>query len=218
MVLMRRAAEGRGLRSGVGLGGDVASDRTTRALLVDLNNYARYPTLAIGYLVAALRGGGIEVDVLTPLSHGVPAVEREHRETAWDQVQRRVFFSTHPATVAAHERVRAVRARRISKPHPKVLEEAAHVLEARRPDVLLLSAYLEQRPSVEALASLAAAHGVPVILGGPVFNIPQVAEAWLGIPGLTAIVGAEVDLTLADLVRTAVEGGDLAEHPGVLLP
>ena len=194
------------------------TNEATRALLVDLNNYARYPTLAIGYLVAALRSGGIEVDVLTPLSHGVPAVEREHRESAWDQVQRRVFFSTHPATVAAHERIRSVRARRVTKPHPKVLEETAHMLDERRPDVLLLSAYLEQRPSVEALASLAAERGVPVILGGPVFNLPQVAEAWIGIAGLTAIVGAEVDLSLADLVRTAVDGGDLTQHPGVLLP
>src|SRR3954465_10958552 len=95
--------------------GDMA-ERPTRVLLVDLNNYARYPTLAIGYLVAALRGSGIEVDVLTPLSHGVPAVEREHRENSWDQVQRRVFFSTHPATVVAHERIRSLRARRITKP------------------------------------------------------------------------------------------------------
>src|SRR5689334_22161782 len=179
MVLMRRAAEGRGLRSGVGLGGDVASDRTTRALLVDLNNYARYPTLAIGYLVAALRHGGIDVDVVTPLSHGVPAVEREHREGAWDQVQRRVFFSTHPATVPAHELIRSLRSRRITKPHPKVLEEAGRMFDQRQPDVLLLSAYLEQRPSVEALAALAAERGVPVILGGPVFNIRQVADAWI---------------------------------------
>src|SRR4051794_7210108 len=191
---------------------------TTRALLVDLNNYARYPTLAIGYLVAALRQGGIDADVLTPLSHGVPAVEREHRETTWDQMQRRVFFSTHPATVSAHELIRSVRARRITKPHPKVLEETGRMFDERRPDVLLLSAYLEQRPSVEALAALAAERGVPVILGGPVFNIPQVARAWIDIPGLTAIVGAEVDLTLADLVHTAASGGDLGQHAGVLLP
>ena len=192
--------------------------RSPRALLVDLNNYARYPTLAIGYLVAALRRGGMTVDVLTPLSHGVPAVQRERQETAWDQVQRRVFFSTHPVTSPAHELVRSLRQRRVARPHPTVLSQTADRLAAQRPDVLLLSAYLEQRPSVEALAALAAREGVPVLLGGPVFNIPEVAEAWRDIPGLTALVGAEVDLTLPDLVDTLVAGGDLTAHAGVLLP
>ena len=47
-------------------------ERRIRTLLVDLNNYARFPTLAIGYLVAALRREGIEVEVLSPLAYGLP--------------------------------------------------------------------------------------------------------------------------------------------------
>jgi anaerobic magnesium-protoporphyrin IX monomethyl ester cyclase len=35
---------------------------------------------------------------------------------------------------------------------------------------------------------------------------------------VTAIVGGEADLTLPELVAAAVEGGDLTQHAGVLLP
>jgi len=40
------------------------------ALVVDLNNFSRYPTLSVGYLVAILRGSDVEVDVLSPFSRG----------------------------------------------------------------------------------------------------------------------------------------------------
>ena len=67
-------------------------------------------------------------------------------------------------------------------------------------------------------ASLAAKRRVPVLLGGPFFNVPGVAGAWLDIEGLTAIVGAEVDFTLPDIVAALIEGGDLLQFAGVYLP
>jgi len=63
-----------------------------RALLVDLNNLARYPTLGIGYLVASLRGAGIEVEVLSPLLHGVPPSVRERPQTLKMHVRQRALF------------------------------------------------------------------------------------------------------------------------------
>lgn len=193
------------------------ADRT-RALLVDLNNYARYPTLAIGYLVASLRSAGTDVDVLCPLSHGVPALERERRETPWDQLQRRVYFSGNRVLLRNNERLRTWRSRYTQRPHPVVIEETKRAIDRRRPDVLLLSAYLDHYPSVVALAGIANERDIPVLLGGPMFNLPEVADEWIGIPGLTAIAGAEVDLTLPGIVASLVEGNDLAKHPGMLLP
>lgn len=190
----------------------------TRALLVDLNNFAAYPTLAVGYLVATLRGAGVEVDVLSPLSHGLPAVQREHRETAWNQVERRVYFATHQPLLGLHDALHAWRRRRVARLHPRVLEETARALRERPPDVLLLSAYVDHHPSVVALCELAAQRRVPVLLGGPVFNLPEVARAWIGIPGLSAIVGAEVDASLPRLVDDLLAGRDLTAHPGVFLP
>jgi hypothetical protein len=50
-----------------------------RVVLVDLNNFARHPTLAVGLLAAILRRDGFTVDVLSPLAHGVQGVP--HRDT-----------------------------------------------------------------------------------------------------------------------------------------
>jgi radical SAM superfamily enzyme YgiQ (UPF0313 family) len=185
---------------------------------VDLNNYARYPTLAVGYLVAAMRAAGQEVEVLSPLQHGVPPFERERQDTAWNHVQRRVYFSTHPVMLATHDALRAGWSRWRSRPHPVVIEQTRTALDERRPDVLLLSAYLDHHPSVRVLARLAKERGVPVLMGGPFFNQPDVTRQWLDIDGLTAIVGAEVDFTLPDIVDTLVSGGDLTRFPGVFLP
>ena len=54
--------------------------RPMRVLLVDLNQFARFPTLAIGYLVASLRRAGVNVEVLSALNHGVPGKERENAD------------------------------------------------------------------------------------------------------------------------------------------
>ncbi len=68
------------------------------------------------------------------------------------------------------------------------------------------------------ICALAKARGIPVVLGGPFFNVAGTAEAWRAIPGLTAIVGGESDLTVARVVEAACSGGDLLSFDGVLLP
>ena len=65
-----------------------------RVLIVDLNNFAMYPTISVGYLTAILRRAEIEVEVLSPLAHGVPGVAREERLPPWghlDQALREGF-------------------------------------------------------------------------------------------------------------------------------
>jgi anaerobic magnesium-protoporphyrin IX monomethyl ester cyclase len=190
----------------------------TKALLVDLNNFGRYPTLAIGYLVASLRAADYDVEVLSPLAYGVPAIKRERRESAFDQFQRQVYFSTHPVTVRAHDFIRDRRTRWVQRPHPRVIEETTRALERDAPDILLVSAYLDHHPSVMALGDLAARRGIPLLLGGPYFNVPEVAHEWLDVPGLAAIVGGEVDFTLPEIVGDVLAGRDVTRHPGVFTP
>ena len=45
-----------------------------RVLIADLHNFARYPTVAVGYLAGVLRSAGIDVEVFSPFSHGVTGV------------------------------------------------------------------------------------------------------------------------------------------------
>ncbi|WP_395670275.1 B12-binding domain-containing radical SAM protein [Phenylobacterium sp.] len=187
-----------------------------RVVVVDLNNFYTFLTLAIGILLASLRNAGFEADLLSPLAYDVPAVERERPDRYLDHLARRLHFATGPMKIA-RDAARAAYYGRQNRPHPRVLAMVKRALEGK-PDALLLSAYLQHFNTVQALARLSAQARVPVLLGGPVFNLPQVAEAWRDIEGVAAIVGAEADTVLPDLVRTLCRGGDLTAFEGVTLP
>lgn len=188
-----------------------------RVLVVDLNNFSSFPTLAIGLLVASLRNAGNEVRLISPLAYDVEAAERERAETVLDDWARRIHLSTARTFRPVRDASRAARAWWNNRPHPRVLEEAARAL-ADKPDVLILSAYLQHYPTVVELGKLAKAAGVPFLLGGPMFNITETSEAWRATPGLTAVVGAEADLSISDLVGAAAAGEDLLKFEGVVLP
>jgi radical SAM superfamily enzyme YgiQ (UPF0313 family) len=187
-----------------------------RILMVDLNNFASFPTLAIGLLVASLRNRGHEVQVICPLSHDVPAAFRERQETLLDHWQRRIHLSTFSPFLGLRDGLREMRNWWQERPHPVILQEVTRALDSR-PDVLLLSAYLQHFASIREIARRARARGVPVLLGGPMFNLPDTAEAWRSLEGLTAVVGAEADQTICDMVETVCDGGDLLRFPGVTL-
>jgi anaerobic magnesium-protoporphyrin IX monomethyl ester cyclase len=192
-------------------------DMKQRVLIVDLNNFATFPTLAIGLLVSSLRGAGFEVDVLCPLSHGVPAVTREKKERRIDHWIRRLHLTSNPMLLGVRDLARNFRSWWLNRPHPIVVAECDRAL-SKNPDILLLSAYLQHYPSVVEIGRIAASRGIPVLLGGPVFNLHDTAAAWRDIPGLTAVFGGEADLVLPELVRSVISSGDLLQIPGVMLP
>ena len=127
-----------------------------KVLIIDLNNYARYPTLAIGYLVAPLRSAGFEVELLSPLAHGESGVMREHQESVIDHLKRR-WYMAPPAPLWHHQdwlydhytawRQRLTRATRALL-ETRIARSGAQVI--------LLSAYLTHRTRVEFIAKLAA--------------------------------------------------------------
>lgn len=199
------------------LNSGAAPSRTLRLLIVDLNNFASFPTLAIGILVAALRDRGHRVEVLCPLAHDVPATERERRETWLDHLRRRVHLSDWAPFLGMRDLLRRLASARVERVHPTVLHETAKAL-ATAPDAVLISAYLQHFNSVAAIAGLAQGRNIPVILGGPMFNLPEVAESWRRIAGVSAVVGAEVDRDLPDLIESLCGAGDPLAFPGVVLP
>jgi anaerobic magnesium-protoporphyrin IX monomethyl ester cyclase len=188
-----------------------------RVLLVDLNRFASFPTLTIGLLAAALRQRGHTVQVICPLAYDVPGVTRERAETLKDYLSLRIRMSDRPWVERMRDTFRAPRDWLRDRPHPAVMGEVERQL-AVGADAVLVSAYLNHRPEVTAIGRMAAARGVPMILGGPMFNMPEVAAAWLDVPGLTAVVGGESETRVARMVETQVEGGDLLAFAGVTLP
>lgn len=186
-------------------------------LLVDLNNFASFPTLAVGIIVASLRNHGYRVKLISPLAHDVPAAERERAETYADHIVRRVHLSTFAPLVTVRDGLRQARHWYTNRPHPRVLEEVRRAL-AMRPSAILLSAYLQHYATVREVGKMAAAAGVPLVVGGPAFSQEGTAEAWQAIPGLSMLIGAEVDLVLPRIVATLLEGGNLRQFDGVTLP
>lgn len=186
-------------------------------LLVDLNNFASFPTLAVGIITAALRNRGFRVSMISPLAYDVPAAERERAETVFDHLQRRVHLSTFAPLRVARDALRRTRDWYRNRPHPRVLSEVARALQDK-PDAILLSAYLQHHRTVQEVGKLAQKAGVPLVLGGPAFSQPATIEAWRSIPGLSVIVGAEADLMLPDLMTTLLDGGDVSGFAGVTLP
>lgn len=194
-----------------------AASTSLQLLFVDLNSFVSFPTLAVGLLVAALRKCGHRVEVLCPLAFDAPAVERERREWFGDYLARRIHLTDWAPALGARDIARRLRRHRAERPSAVVLAEVRRALD-KGADAVLLSAYLQHRETVSAIGSLAAARGIPVLLGGPMFNLPEVAAAWRTLPGVTAVVGAEADRQLPEFIQTLRAGGDLLTFPGVTLP
>jgi anaerobic magnesium-protoporphyrin IX monomethyl ester cyclase len=188
--------------------------KARRVVIVDLNNFATFPTLAIGLLTGALRDAGHSVQVVCPLAHDVMAPPRERRENLLDHLKRRFHLSTHPLARLPRDFARKLRTLLKEHPHPTTLRQVGLALDSG-PDILLLSAYLQHHVTVREICHLARTRGVPVLLGGPMFAEATVARAWSSVPGLAGIVGAEVDRDLPELVAAVCEGRDIGGYAGV---
>ncbi|WP_290576945.1 B12-binding domain-containing radical SAM protein [Ketobacter sp.] len=188
-----------------------------KVLLVDLNAFSSFPTLAIGLVTAALRRDGYAVQVICPLDHGRPTAVRERRERLTDHFMRRLHLSAYQPILPLRDLARRARAFVRDKPDRVTIDRIRSAIESR-PSVILLSAYLMHFEVVRKIAAIAQQQDIPVVVGGPMFNIAATAEHWRKLPGVTALVGAESDLSIPHIVRTVVEKGDLLQFPGVTLP
>ena len=197
------------------------SDRAP-VLVVDLNNFARYPTLAVGYLAAVLRRAGHPVSVFSPLMVGVAGVSREPRPgrgslllAKWNH---RFATSRSGWLRRTRERIASGRRSGIVAHQQQVLAAAVARIEQERPAVVLISSYLMYREVCAAICIAARQLGIPVVIGGPYFAQPEVIDAWITMPGLSALIAGEVELDLAAILDTLLTGGDASRHAGVFVP
>jgi anaerobic magnesium-protoporphyrin IX monomethyl ester cyclase len=190
-----------------------------RVLVVDLNNFARYPTIAVGYLAALLRRDGVAVDVFSPLSCGVAGVVRESRpgrlSLIKDILGYRSAVSTHTAVKAIRSQLAARHLPALAAEHGKIVAEFERRLQRDQPDVVLISTYLMYRDLCAELAAAARRAAIPVLLGGAYFAQREVANEWITIDNVAGIVGGEVEPHLRALVSAVSDGEDLAAFPGV---
>jgi len=189
-----------------------------RVLLVDLNNFARYPSVAIGYLSAILKSGGYAVKVFAPLSTGLTGVAREPRQPWWGRADLEFRYRTGVSRNPIVRQIRksyATRARsKLARSKNEVVAEVARLLDSGI-DAVLVSTYLMYHPHCVAIGRLCEELDIPLIVGGPYFHAPEVATEWLTLPGLSALIGAEVEPHLCEIVRRVLAGESAGSLPGV---
>lgn len=192
-----------------------------KVLLVDLNNFARYPSMSVGYLASVLRKSSHEVSVFAPLMVGVRGVTREGRLQGLSLLAAKLNHLAATSRLPWIRRWRDRLAKRrlsgITAHHRKVIEGFRAELARGAPQAVLISTYLMYRDVCEQICALCLAARLPVLIGGPYFVQPEVISEWIEIPGLTALIAGEVELDLPAIMNTLRERGDLTEHAGVLV-
>ena len=113
-------------------------------LVIDLNNFSRFPTLSVGYLSSVLKKGNITVDVLSPFSKGVKGYPRLVQAKPWEVY---LNFLKHWSSVNQNKAVAKIRKliQNFSRPGGNddsqvILKYAAELLK-NDPDVVLISTY-----------------------------------------------------------------------------
>ena len=181
---------------------------SSRILVVDLNNFARYPSIAIGYLTSLLRSDGFDVDVLAPLTTGLTGVPREPRPAVWGRIDQELRYRTavsrHPMIRSARKRYATRNASKLAGAKDAMVAEFTRQLDAGY-DAVLISTYLMYHPHCVAMGEICRDRGIPLVVGGAYFNAPEVAEQWMNLPGLTALIGGEVEPDLCNIVRQAID-------------
>jgi radical SAM superfamily enzyme YgiQ (UPF0313 family) len=189
---------------------------------VDLNNFSVYPTPPIGILAAVLRRAGHEVDVFSPLAVGVGGMTRERMPGRWSLpaalLNDRIARSRAAWLRATRARVAEWMGRPILRQQDVVVDGFGAALSAHKPDIVLISTYLSFRDVCARLCRIAQQAGVPMLVGGPYFAQRSVIDAWLDMPGLSALISGEVELQLPAIVEAVCEGTSLAAEPGVHVP
>jgi len=192
-----------------------------KVLLVDLNNFARYPSLPIGYLASVLRKASNDVSVFAPLMVGVRGITRETRPHRFSLLAAKL---NHLAATSGRSWIRRWRdqlsKRRLSgitAHHREVIQGFKAHLALEKPQAVMISTYLIYREVCVQICALCREAGLPVLIGGPYFVQPEVVSEWVDILGLSALIAGEVELDLPSILRTLLERGDLSKHVGVFV-
>ncbi|WP_250655230.1 B12-binding domain-containing radical SAM protein [Alkalimarinus coralli] len=186
-----------------------------KILLIDLNNEAAYPTLAIGALVSPLKQAGYDVDVFSPLAHGMKPLARDQQENLVDYVVARLLFAASPLFAWANEFLYATYCKIRFRATKRLRRKYRSILKSGQYDVVMVSSYLQYYRITKAIAEETKVQKIPLLLGGPYFNHRKVAEEWLKIDGVTAIFGGEADFIIHELAHGIISGSDVSSIKGI---
>ena len=186
--------------------------------LIDLNNFSYYPTMAVGLLARYIKAAGFDLETLIPLSQGISSRKREKVEGPIDYLITRlvqsdwwilrVLVKTLKQSNFIYQSWQGKR---------KIYKFIVSELN-RNTDLILISCYTENYGLCQQICSFLKDLDIPVIIGGPGFNSTENTKQFLGLQGVKAVVGAEMDEHLGDLLKDYFDGGDITKYPGVSTP
>ena len=196
--------------------------KSPSVLIADLNNFAMYPTLSVGYLAAICRQHSMNVSVFSPLFIGVRGIAREKPENSLSLLAAKLNFRT---AQSRHQPVRELRRwigsnvrSPVSRQQRKVLAGFEQRLHQDDPDIVLISSYLMYRELTASICELCAENNVPVIVGGPYFAQREVIDAWIDIEGMSALAAGEVELQLPEIIHAILDEEDPTNFTGMAVP
>lgn len=178
--------------------------------IVDLNNFARYPTLSVGYLASNLRSASHKVTVISPLASGVGSFNRVTRPHSFGHYE---AITRHYSATASWKGIRDLRDRIVKLRSPARTPAQLPTVEAVRKvlrqdiDLLMISAYTMYKDVCTAICAEASAHSVPVIVGGPMFSVAEVTKEWLEIPGISGVFVGEPEASMNNLLLAVSDEG-----------
>ena len=186
-----------------------------RLILIDLNNEAPFPTLAIGYLSTPLKQAGYQVDVFSPLAYSNKILPRDVQEDWKNYAVQRIRFAAHPVIDWASNLIYRLVSKFRFRPTKTFKLEVNKVVKSGHAQAILISSYLQYFQMAEYICKVAKREGIPVLMGGPFFNVKAVTQEWLNIEGVTAIFGGEPEFVLHKLVDDLIHQRDLSLYPGI---
>lgn len=191
-----------------------------RALIIDLNNFSRYPTLSVGYLVSILRNHDITVDVLSPFAKGVGGYPRTVKATYWELYYN---FIKLWSAVTPNKTFRKFRNIIRKFMHPggvndkKIILNYVQELLENNPDVVLISTYTMYADICRDISKICAEHNIPVIIGGGYFVEEEITSSWKSMTGVSAVCAGEPEFDLIKIISDLVNGKDISHYPGVFV-
>ncbi len=167
--------------------------------------------MSVGYMAAILRNASHKVSVISPFARGVGSFKRVTRPHVAGQYE---AILRHYTATTNQTWIRRVRGQIANYRSPTRLESQKPTIEAVRQvltqdvDVLLISAYSMYRNVCQAICADAQAKGIPVVAGGPMFSVPEIAEAWLAVSGISGVFAGEPDGDLPEIIEAVLSGRD----------
>jgi len=189
-----------------------------RALVIDLNNFSRYPTLSVGHLTATLRSHDVKVDVLSPFSKGVTSYPRLIKAR-----KRELYLNylKHWSAVTQNKLFRDIRGiiKKFHQPggtnDKEVILDHFKELLTKSPDIILISTYTMYIDICRDIGQISSERNIPVIIGGSVFVENEIAKLWNSIIGVSAIYAGEPEFYLMEIISELIDGKCVAQYPGV---